>query len=318
MRISSIDIGTNTILLLIVEAKGGNIAKVLHDEQVIARLGKGVDEHRTINGETANRVAEFLFSYRGTSHKYRSEKIIAVGTSALRDASNKRGFCDEMLRRTGIAIEILSGVDEAEWTYRGALGDVGPKAQNFTVLDIGGGSTEIISGTSKAVSQKVSLDVGCVRLTERFLRTSPPTPREISECRSFVRSSLSIVDFAQLKDSCVIGVAGTLTTLAAIRLRLTRYDSSRVEGCVLKREEVGHVFDQLSVKTHEELMRVPQISPGRADILVAGMIILQEFLEAANLSEITVSDRGLRYGIILRELQRIDLLKVGRQNPYFR
>jgi exopolyphosphatase/guanosine-5'-triphosphate,3'-diphosphate pyrophosphatase len=304
MRISSIDIGTNTILLLIVEAKGGKIVKVLHDEQVIARLGKGVDEHRIINGETANRVAEFLYSYRGTSHKYRSEKIIAVGTSALRDASNKQEFCDDMLRRTGIEIEILSGDDEAEWTYRGALGDRGSGAQNFTVLDIGGGSTEIISGTSKSLSQKVSLDVGCVRLTERFLRTSPPTSQEISECRSFTRSNLSIVDLTQLKNSRVIGVAGTLTTLAAIHLRLKHYDASKVEGCVLRGEVVGRIFDQLRMKTREEMMRVPQISPGRADIVVAGMIILLEFMEAANLSEITVSDRGLRYGIILRELQR--------------
>lgn len=304
MRISCIDIGTNTILLLIVEAKGEKIAEVLHDEQVIARLGKGVDEHRIINGETANRVAEFLFSYRDTSHKYRSEKIIAVGTSALRDASNKREFCNEMLQRTGIDIEILTGVDEAEWTYRGALGDVSPRVQNFTVLDIGGGSTEIISGTSKAVSQKVSLDIGCVRLTERFLRTSPPTPREISECRSFIRSSLLAVDLTQAKSSHVIGVAGTLTTLATIHLHLTHYDPSRVEGCALNRKVVGRIFDQLKRKTHEEMMRVPQISPGREDILVAGMIILQEFLEAANLSEITASDRGLRYGIILRELRR--------------
>jgi exopolyphosphatase/guanosine-5'-triphosphate,3'-diphosphate pyrophosphatase len=304
MRISSIDIGTNTILLLIVEAKGGNIARVLHDEQVIARLGKGVDEHRIINSETANRVAEFLYSYRGTSHKYRSEKIIAVGTSALRDASNKREFCDDMLQRTGVEIEILSGDDEAEWTYRGALGAAGSGAQIFTVLDIGGGSTEIISGISKTLSQKVSLDVGCVRLTERFLRTSPPTSHEIFECRSFIRSNLSNVDLTQSRNSRVIGVAGTLTTLAAIHLRLTHYDPSRVEGCVLEREAVGRIFDQLRMKTHEEIMRVPQISPGRADIVLAGMIILQEFMEAANLGEIAVSDRGLRYGIILRELQR--------------
>ena len=304
MRISSIDIGTNSILLLIVEAKGGKIVKVLHDEQVIARLGKGVDEHRTINSETANRIAEFLYSYRGTSHRYRSGKIIAVGTSALRDASNNREFCDDMLQRTGIDIEILSGDDEAEWTYRGTLGDAGSGAQNFTVLDIGGGSTEIISGTSNTLSQKVSLDVGCVRLTERFLRTSPPTSRELSECRSFIRSNLSIVDLTQSKNSRVIGVAGTLTTLAAIHLRLAHYDPSRVEGCVLEREAVGRIFDQLRMKTQEEMMRVPQISPGRADILVAGIIILLGFMEAANLSEITVSDRGLRYGIILRELQR--------------
>ena len=304
MRISSIDIGTNTILLLIVEAKGGIIAKVLHDEQVIARLGKGVDEHRIINSETANRIADFLCSYRSTSHKYRSEKIIAVGTSALRDASNKREFCDDMLQRTGIEIEILTGDDEAEWTYRGALGDAGSGAQNFTVLDIGGGSTEIISGTSNTLSQKASLDVGCVRLTERFLRTSPPTSQEISECRSFIRSNLSVVDLTQSKNSRVIGVAGTLTTLAAIHLRLTHYDPSRVEGCVLESEAVMRIFDQLKTKTREEMMRVPQISPGRADIVVAGIIILLEFMEAANLSEITVSDRGLRYGIILRELQR--------------
>ena len=304
MRISCIDIGTNTILLLIVEAKSGKILKVLHDEQLIARMGKGVDERRMINSETSNRVAKFLYSYRDTSHKYRSGKIIAVGTSALRDASNKREFCADMLQRTGIDIEVLSGDDEAEWTYRGALSGTSTEVQNFTVVDIGGGSTEIISGTSKMLSQKVSLNVGCVRLTERFLHTSPPTSQEMAHCQSFIRSTLSNVDLTQAKNSRVIGVAGTLTTLAAIHLDLTTYEPSKVEGCVLKRRAVGDIFDQLKMKTHEEIARVPQVSPGRADILVAGILILLELMGAANLSEIAVSDRGLRYGIILRELQR--------------
>jgi exopolyphosphatase/guanosine-5'-triphosphate,3'-diphosphate pyrophosphatase len=304
MRISSIDIGTNTILLLIADTDGDKITKIIHDEQVIARLGKGVDRNRVINSETFHRVAEFLSAYNSTSLEFRSAKVIAVGTSALREASNKEEFCNAMRQKTGIDIEVLSGNDEAEWTYRGALQDMNAGAGNFTVLDIGGGSTEIISGTSTKILSKASLDVGCVRITERFLRSSPPTSLEVSQARSYIRGHLKSVGLAETNLSRVVGVAGTLTTLAAIHLQLPQYDPSRVEGHVLNFRGIREVFDQLRSKTLAEIRSIPQISTGRADIILAGVLILLEFMEAAHLERIAVSDRGLRYGIVMRELER--------------
>ena len=303
MRISSIDIGTNTILLVIADVDANSIVRVVHDEQVIARLGKGVDEHHFINQETFRRAADFLRSYRDTSKKFQSEKVIAVGTSALRDASNKREFCEFILQTVGISIEILSGSDEAEWTCRGAVVGIDTLTKNFTVLDIGGGSTEIISGIRSQILNKVSLDIGCVRVTERLLRTSPPTAQEIIETRSFIRKHLTPIEFVQ-GVSHAIGVAGTVTTLAAMHLQLAQYDPKQVHGYELHYNDVLQSFNLLKGKTFDEIKSIPQISAGRADIILAGVMILLEFMEAAGLEKITVSDRGLRYGIVLREIER--------------
>ncbi len=304
MRISSIDIGTNTILLLIADVDANSIVRVVHDQQVIARLGKGVDEHHVINQETFHRAADFLRSYHETSGKFQSEKIIAVGTSALRDASNKKEFCEFILRTVGISIEILSGNDEAEWTYRGALVGINTSTESFTVLDIGGGSTEIISGVGSQILNKVSLDIGCVRATERLLHRSPPTEREIVETRELIRNNLKQVSFARTGVSRAIGVAGTVTTLAAMHLQLEQYDPNQVHGYELHYNDILQSFHSLEGKTYEEIKSIPQISAGRADVILAGVIILLEFMETAGLEKITVSDRGLRYGIILREIER--------------
>jgi len=304
MRISSIDIGTNTILLLIADVDANNIARVVHDEQVIARLGKGVDEHHVINQETFRRAADFLRSYQEISGQFQSERIIAVGTSALRDASNKKEFCEFILRTVGISIEILSGNDEAEWTYRGAAAGIDASTENFTVLDIGGGSTEIISGAGSQILNKVSLDIGCVRATERLLHTSPPTEREIIETRELIRINLKQINFERVGASRAIGVAGTVTTLAAMHLQLAQYDPKQVHGYELHYNDILQSFNLLKGKTYEEIKSIPQISTGRVDVILAGVIILLEFMEAAGLEKIMVSDRGLRYGIILREIER--------------
>ncbi len=304
MRISSIDIGTNTILLLVAEIDSNGIVRVIHDEQVIARLGKGVDEHRIINRETFHRVAGYLQSYHNISRKLQSEKIIAVGTSALRDAANKKEFCEFIRQNVGINIEILSGEDEAEWTCRGAVAGINTTPQGFTVLDIGGGSTEIISCIGSQILHKVSLDIGSVRVTERLLRASPPTFPEITETRKLIHRYFEPIDFLRNGLSQAIGVAGTVTTLAAMQLQLPQYDPQKVHGYQLRFNDVLQSFNLLRGKTIDEIKSIPQISAGRADIILAGVIILQEFMDAAHLEKITVSDRGLRYGIVLREIER--------------
>jgi exopolyphosphatase/guanosine-5'-triphosphate,3'-diphosphate pyrophosphatase len=304
MRVGSIDIGTNTILLLIADIGESGIAGVVHDEQVIARIGKGVDENRVINRETFHRAAGFLRTYRDTSKRMGTEQIIAVGTSALRDASNSEEFRKFILQETGIAVEILSGSDEAEWTCRGAVVGIDTSAGNFTVLDIGGGSTEIISASQSRILNKVSLDIGCVRVTERLLQSSPPTDRALAKTRAFIRQQLEAVDFVRPTVPLAVGVAGTVTTLAAMKLQLTRYDPKRIHGYELHLDDIAASFKILRGKTIEEIRTIPQISAGRADILLAGIMILLEFMEAAGTAKIVVSYCGLRYGILLREIER--------------
>lgn len=304
MRIASLDIGTNTILLLIVDASTKGIERVVHDEQVIARIGKGVDANRMISRETFLRAESFLQTYKQTCALYNVDTIIAVGTSALRDAKNSEEFCSYIQQQVGISIEIISGEEEAEWTYRGGISEFLNRADRFSVLDIGGGSTEIIIGSKTTVESKISIDIGSVRLTERLLKESPPSEMAIVETHEFITSHFPNNVATTLSSTFAIGVAGTLTTLASLHQRLPQYDSAKVSGYTLHYDDVCALFALLKDKSLDQIRRFPQISKGREDIILAGTMILMSYMEAARLQSITVSDRGLRYGIIFRELER--------------
>ena len=306
MRVSSIDIGTNTILLLVAEINRDGIGQIFHDEQVIARLGKGVDEHKINTQETFQRALKFLEQYRIVSDSLHSDKIVAVGTSALRDALNKNEFCSFIKEKTGIDIEIISGNEEAQWTYLGGISEFEGKSNNFSVIDIGGGSTEIIFGDKFNIHSKVSLNIGCVRLTERFLHSSPPTEVEIQQAQDFIREQFAIISLPNLGRSFSVGVAGTVTTLASLHQQLPMYDPKKVSGYLLTLDAIQEMYNQLRTKSVEEIKRLPQVSEGRADILLAGVLILIEYINAARLQTIAVSDRGLRYGILLREIEKMN------------
>jgi exopolyphosphatase / guanosine-5'-triphosphate,3'-diphosphate pyrophosphatase len=300
MITASIDIGTNTVLLLVADVTDGIVTRVLHDEQLIARLGRGVDADRTLLHETMERAAGFLRRYKQTAEALHSERIVAVGTSALRDAANGREFCSYIAATTGIEIEILSGDDEARWTYRGGISEFKDRAESFSVLDIGGGSTEVIVGTEQTIKSKRSFDAGCVRMTERYLLSSPPTDEELAQARSAIADMLHPVRAFDIASTLGVAVAGTATTLAALYQRLPEYDPSRVSGFRLSRQIVQELFDELQGMTSAQITALPQVSEGRADVLLAGVLILMEYLELSGLEAVLVSDRGLRYGILER------------------
>lgn len=305
MRITTIDIGTNTILMLVADIQPDGSLAIVRDEHGIARLGKEVDEQKKISLETFQRALSFLKEYKELSDTCRSEKIIACGTSALRDAVNKKEFISFISKELGFTIEVLSGDEEAELTYLGAVSEfLQPyNEQNFAVLDIGGGSTELTSGSNKQVNRKQSLDIGCVRLTERILKTSPPSAQSLSQAIDEIRDQ--VAGYSMLSpQTTLIGVAGTLTTLAAIDLSLPTYDRNRVSGHILTLESIQRIFDALKTKSMKELTAYPQILAGRADVLLAGILILIEVMKKLNVGQITVSDRGLRYGIALREVYK--------------
>jgi exopolyphosphatase/guanosine-5'-triphosphate,3'-diphosphate pyrophosphatase len=305
MRLTAIDIGTNTILMLIADVSTDGTLSPVRDEQVIARLGKGVDANRSITPETTGRVLAHLRDYKQISESLHSEKIIAVGTSALRDASNRKEFIDTVRQEVGLEIAILSGDEEAELTYQGAVSEFQDPNSNrsFAVLDIGGGSTELTIGKGTRITQKSSLDLGSVRLTERILQASPPSSPALQQTVSEIRDRISM--FPPLPPQTkLIGVAGTVTTLAAIDLGLTEYDRSQVSGHFLSRATIEHVSKELNSRTIPQMAKdFPQIQPGRSDIIVAGVLILIESLRRFKVKGITVSDRGLRYGMALREIR---------------
>ncbi|MBI4429894.1 MAG: Ppx/GppA family phosphatase [Ignavibacteriales bacterium] len=304
MRLTSIDIGTNTILMLVADIDTDGTLTVIRDEHAIARLGKGVDANKMILPETFERVLGLLQKYKNISEDCGSEKILARGTSALRDAQNQSEFNDFIRKKLSFEVSVLTGAEEADLTYLGAISDFlqeGAK-RNFAVLDIGGGSTELIAGQDLEVKSRQSLDIGSVRLTERFLKTSPPSSLGVSQALSLIRSQ--VTQFSPLSSTArLIGVAGTLTTLAAIDLKLPSFDREKVHGHLLTFDAVHTIFNQLRIRTLEELRSIPQIVPERADIILAGILILLETMKQLNANEIVVSDRGLRYGILLREFQ---------------
>jgi len=289
--------------MLVADVAADGTVSPVRDEQVIARLGKGVDANRRITAETSDRVLRFLQDYKAISESLHSEKIIACGTSALRDASNSREFIRFMKEKLGLEITVLSGEEEADLTYRGAVSEFSSLGadQPLAVLDIGGGSTELTTGIGASVTGTVSLDLGCVRLTERILQSSPPTSPALNNAISDVREA--VLSFPQLPPQIrLIGVAGTVTTLAAIDLKLESYDRSRVSGHFLTIEAIEQVFNKLRSHTLERMAReFPQIESGRADIILAGIMILMESMRRFDVRGITVSDRGLRYGMALRE-----------------
>ena len=304
MRLTTIDIGTNTILMLIADVSADGSLFPLRDDQVIARLGRGVDADRKITPKTTSRVLNYLRDYKQVSESFHSEKVVACGTSALRDASNRKDFLDTVRRELGLEISILSGDEEAELTYRGAVSEfLGQDSdQSLAVLDIGGGSTELTIGRGTEIKQKSSLDLGSVRLTERTPLLNPPSSQALQQAVSEIRDRISA--FPQLPPHTrLIGVAGTVTTLAAINLGLASYDSSRVSGHFLSFATIERVSKELNARTVPQMAKdFPQIQPGRSDIIVAGVLILIESLRRFEIEGITVSDRGLRYGMALREI----------------
>lgn len=304
MRLASIDIGTNTILMLIADIQRDGSLNVVRDEHFIGRLGKGVDEHGIILKETFHRVLDILSQLKNIADYHGIKRISVCGTSALRDAKNRQEFIDFMKEKLSLEIHVLSGKEEAELTYLGAVSEYlpGTDSGNYAVLDIGGGSTEIVIGSGVRVTSSNSIDIGSVRLTERILKNNPPNDIALENAAQIVRYQLqNILPLSQITN--IIGVAGTLTTLAALDLQIPKFDRNLINRHVLTIEAINKIFQELRPLTLEQLRSYPQIHPSRADILLAGIIILREILMKVKLSKIMVSDRGLRYGILIKSAQ---------------
>lgn len=300
MRIAVIDIGTNTILMLIGDVDNEGNVNFASDHHRIARLGKGVDARGIIQEETIIRVLDILSELKKIAYSEKSEKIFAFGTSALRNAKNNLSFIELIKNRLSIDIQILSNSDEARLTYLGAISDY-PKNNptlEYAVLDIGGGSTELTYGNGNNIIEKSSIEIGSVRLTERLLYQHPPSLDSIESAKKLIEKE--IAGLCKMPKSVTsIGVAGTLTTLATIDLGLNQFDADVVHKHILKLENLECIFNRLKMLSLEELAKQPQIHPLRADIILAGTLILIEIMKKYNLNTITVSTRGLRFGILI-------------------
>ncbi len=286
--------------------------RTVRDEQRIPRLGEGVDKDKKINSDAFARVLEVLKEYKDISESLHSEKIIACGTSALRDTVNRERLIEFIKKETGIAVEVLSGEGEAVWTYLGAISGLPDDFDKVAVIDIGGGSTEISVGDRNTIHNRISLNLGSVRITERFLRHFPPLAQEITSATKSIRDELEKLPAFDLQGVTLIGVAGTVTTLAAIAQNLPTFDLEKIGGYVLTYEVVGNLLQKLCSMALEEIQRIPSMAPGREDVITAGTLILLEFMEFASLKTVVASGRGVRYGLALREWEIERIVGVNR------
>jgi exopolyphosphatase / guanosine-5'-triphosphate,3'-diphosphate pyrophosphatase len=305
VAIAVIDIGTNTVLLLVAEIDPAGKINTLEYQQRVPRLGRGVDERKMLHPDSMDRAVDVLLEYRSIMARYQLDSVAVCGTSAVRDASNRDDFAALVKTRTGFDLEILAGDEEALWTYRGAVSGVGG-IKAATVVDIGGGSTELTSGTALGITRRISLNIGSVRLTERLMLHDPPLPAEIAAVRSAVRTSLHTLtpSFAVAR-SQLIGVAGTATTLALLAQHRTSFDIMAVSGYLLGRDAVNELVVRLQRHSSAEILREGDYMGGRNDIITAGAVILEEVMDFLRAVEITVSERGVRYGIAIREWEKM-------------
>ena len=284
MRVAAIDQGTNTTRLLIADVDDGRLEEVVRRSE-ITRLGEGVDERHRLLPVPVARVRNCLMEYRREAERLGAERTLLVATSAVRDAENGEAFLGEIEWSYGFATRLLSGDEEADLMLRG----VGAIAPGTLVLDIGGGSTELVT-----LDSRVSLDVGSVRLTERFLHTDPPTRGELDASAEQVRALLP-----QLDANSAIGVAGTITSLAALDLGLDEYDRKRVHGHELSRAGVERQLERLAALPLSERREVPALEPERAPVIVAGAVIAREVLAAYGLDALRVSENDILDGVAL-------------------
>lgn len=310
MRIASIDIGTNTVLLLVADIGPTGYITPLRQEQRIPRLGKNVDAHGAISQSGIEAVAQILSEYAIIARDLQCEHIAACATSAVRDARNGSDLVSHILHSTGIHVDVLSGDEEARMTFAGALSGLPPVDGPVAVLDIGGGSTELSyrhtahqNGNSQM--ERASMQMGAVRLTERFLADHPPTPEALRSAAVYVQEELAAVRNPGFSRYRLIAVAGTATTLACLDLNLREFDSSLVNGYLLPYERVNAWFARLAASRHEDIAAMSSATAGRADILTAGILILREVMQTLGFSAVEVSDRGLRFGYLLQRWKQV-------------
>lgn len=302
MRIAVADIGTNSTRLLIADVEEGRVTDELQRRTTVTRLGAGVDQDGALRPDAMERVYDTLTEYRKLIDDAGTDKAVAVLTSAVRDAANGQEFARTVKERFGLEPHVLPGEEEARLTFLGATSQRDPEDRTATVvIDIGGGSTELVIGTGREMSFHVSTQAGVVRQTERHLDSDPPTESELDDLAQDVRQVLADA-VPQAQRSAVkhgIAVAGTATQLAAIAQRLDPYDPQKIHGYVIGADERNRILAQLASVPLQERERTPGLDPSRAPTIVAGVVILTEVMGLFGLDRVEVSEHDILRGAAL-------------------
>jgi exopolyphosphatase/guanosine-5'-triphosphate,3'-diphosphate pyrophosphatase len=309
-RIGVIDVGTNSVLLTIAERQADDTIKAIREEAHITRIGEGLGSQPAFMPHAMDRTVKLLSSYRQICEQIQVDRIIAVGTAAFRRAQNAKDFVAAVENELGLTIEIISGEREAELAYHAAAHDFG---EDLMVLDIGGGSTEYIWKTGNDI-KALSLPLGSVVMHEKYVKTDPINPDEFGFLEAQIMTELTQVygsswgggQAALQKDipKILVALAGTATTLAAMKLDLETYSHAEVHGTPLSLDEVKGLVERLRAATIQERKKMHGLEPARADVILEGSVILVQTMQLFGYDEVTISDRGVRWGLIYEEFSK--------------
>ena len=300
-RRAAIDCGTNSTRLLVVDEGGATLERRMR----ITRLGQGVDATGRLAPEAIERTVAVLIEYRAALDRLNVDRVRMTATSAARDASNRDDFFDAAEAAVGVRPELLGGEEEARLSFLGATAELDPADGPFLVIDIGGGSTEFAVGTPSPTDPGpegvVSVDIGCVRITEKFLPSDPPAPEELTNALTVVRDYLDDVarDVPAVAEATrLVGLAGTVSTVATVELGID-YDRDRIHHFRLSRDAVEDVFRTLATETRAQRVHNPGLEPGRADVIVGGVVVLVAVMRYFGFDECLVSEADILDGLVL-------------------
>jgi len=297
MRVAAIDCGTNSIRLLIADIDGTNFREIYRTMEIV-RLGQGVDQNKSFHLDAIARTLAAVDLFAQEISKRGVEQIRFCATSATRDATNRELFIDGVKQRLGIAPEVISGEEEARLSFIGATKEFAPSDAPFLVVDIGGGSTEFVYGNSDVEFAK-SVNIGCVRMTERNIHSDPPKAEEIENARRDIQEAIKVAAAVVpiTKAKTLIAVAGTATSVAASALNLAQYDRHLIHLARVSAEQTHHVAKTFALMNADERSHVGFLHPGRADVFAAGSLVLSEIMKATGANEFVASEADILDGI---------------------
>ena len=301
MTVASLDLGTNSTRVLVAQVTDEGRLDILDRRNTITRLGQAVSATGRLADEAMARTLDCLRGYREILDRHAVERIRVAATSAARDAANRDEFFDAVEEVVGVRPALLSGDDEGRMTFLGATGELDPALGPFLIVDIGGGSTEFIVGTDQ-VDGVMSIDVGCVRLTEKFLEHDPPQPEELTACISYTDAFLDDVVRevpAVAEARTLVGVAGTITTVAAVEIGLATYDRDAIHHFRLTRDAAEDVFRTLATEARADRIHNPGLEEARADVIVGGCCVLVALFRRLGFGEMIVSEADILDGLAL-------------------
>jgi exopolyphosphatase/guanosine-5'-triphosphate,3'-diphosphate pyrophosphatase len=300
-RLAGIDIGTLTCRLLIADLNLGQPLKELRSDRRILRLGEGVDQTKQLSSAAMARTIACLQEWQNVINGYHVETTAVVATSAVRDAANREEFLERVKREAGFDVEVITGEEEARRTLLGIRSGLPTGVTDILALDIGGGSTEFILDWSGQKPIVRSIDIGVVRLCERVLRHDPPATEEVRQAREWVsrEARAAVADMGDYRQATFIGTAGTITSLAAMAQKLPIYEPARIHNYVLKLDSIRELEHTLLSRTKAERVGLPGLEKNREEVVAAGAIIVRIMMETLGMSQVLVSDLGLREGVLL-------------------